>query len=156
MFLCVCVMLLSKKGYYSMSPYDDGYVSFMYSFYFLSSLRFLPLILLVPRSVSSSFSFSSSTSSYLPLLDYRYTFLGLPFNSTFPAISLWFLLDCPSFKGCLALFVVRKTPFVRALVKQNRNVSFKAYLIIKYFVLKDRRHCSFSQYSLLTVCQSSF
>lgn len=26
----VCVMPLSTKGYYSMSPYDDGYVSFMY------------------------------------------------------------------------------------------------------------------------------
>lgn len=29
-------MLLSKKGYYTISPYDDGYVSFMFHLYLLS------------------------------------------------------------------------------------------------------------------------
>lgn len=28
-------MLLSKKGYYTISPYDDGYVSFMFHLYLL-------------------------------------------------------------------------------------------------------------------------
>lgn len=29
-------MLLTKKGYYTISPYDDGYVSYMFHLYLLN------------------------------------------------------------------------------------------------------------------------
>lgn len=132
MCLCffACVMLLSTKGYYSMSPYDDGYVSFMFS-------SLLPVIAPVPMShlafdslwllllLSLSLCLPPFPSLQTDFLAFLYT------QSIFPAVVLWFLLDCPSLKGCYASLAVRMTTFVRPSVKLNSGVSFRAYLIIK-------------------------
>ena len=52
--LCLCVMLFTKKGYYTISPYDDGYVSFMFHLYLLNVPVFPIAILFRGRVVKSS------------------------------------------------------------------------------------------------------
>lgn len=139
-------MLFSTKGYYSMSPYDDGYVSFIcFHLYFLSFLRSPPLILLVPRRISPT---SSSLCLYVCLPFLYYISISL-------AIFLWFLLDCASLKGCLMSSVVRMTAFVWSLVKPNKSVSFRACFIIKFSCSQEKQSL-FLLSTLLFVCQSSF
>lgn len=76
-FFCVFVfagvMLLSPKGYYSMSPYDDGYVSLL-SFIFTSCHCSFPH---TSHLVLTSSSYSSPPSLYVCSL--RLLYFLLPF-----------------------------------------------------------------------------
>lgn len=103
MFLCDC---LSTKGYYSMSPYDDGYVSFTEVFihFVLSSPSRSP-VLLAPCLVGLSLHLSTS-----PPLPYTFTWLLVltPYSSVFSTSHQIRLM------GCLSLFRVRMVPFCLA------------------------------------------
>lgn len=89
-----------------MSPYDDGYVSFLcFHLYFLSSLRCPLLILLVPRRVSST----SSPFLYvcLPLLYYTLPSYSAYMPCCFPVVPT----RLSYFEGMMPSFVVKKDLF---------------------------------------------
>lgn len=154
-----CVMLLSTKGYYSMSPYDDGYVSFMYVCMYVSFL--LAVIAQFPTSQLAFAPLSSSSSS--PLWLYvcsPHPLLQILYISWCPFV---LSLDClpyplvPTrlsyFKGFFDLICCKKTTTKKNLLSSQTRASLtRAYLIINSFVLKDCRHCSSSQHSLLAIC----
>ena len=98
-FVCVCLTPLSIKGYYSKSPYDDGYVSF--------HVCIPPTFQSFPRLACYPDVYPSSSPCLLPPslpLQHLYT---VPF-----VFALYFCVfhDSPSLMGCMSLFVVRMGP----------------------------------------------
>ena len=133
-------MLLSTKGYYSMSPYDDGYVSFLcFHLNFLSLLRCPLLILLVPRRVS----FSSSTSSpflyvCLPFLYYTLPSYSANIPCCFPVVPT----RLSYFEGMMPSFVAKKKKKKKtSFVSQTRTSLSRRTSLLNVFVLKDCKQC---------------
>lgn len=115
--------------------------------------------------------FPTSQLAFAPLSSSSSSPLWLYVCSPHPLLQILYISWCPFvlsldclpyplvptrlsyFKGFFDLICCKKTTTKKNLLSSQTRASLtRAYLIINSFVLKDCRHCSSSQHSLLAIC----